>query len=146
MTDVSSRGDGFSGRWSEAAIPCRIAAWALVAAALALAAPASAQLGGTPGSGPLTPDGARRGLGPPSISDSVPDLRLHSESGGIPGAGPPIDYGAGQRRDTAGARWRETSRRCDTPQAACMLPKATAIGSRCTCRLADGSRAKGRAR
>lgn len=54
-----------------------------------LASPAGAQIG-TPGNAPLTPDGPRRGLGPPSIGDSVPDLRLRAPGNGIPGAGPPI--------------------------------------------------------
>lgn len=57
--------------------------------ALVLAAPAGAQIG-TPGVGPLTPDGPRRGLGPPSVTDSVPDLRLRAPGNGIPGAGPPV--------------------------------------------------------
>ncbi|PZN95152.1 MAG: hypothetical protein DCF30_19315 [Hyphomicrobiales bacterium] len=60
---------------------------------------AGAQGVGTPGTGPLVPGGERQGLGPPSITDSVPDIRLRSDGGGIPGAGPPIEYGRpGARR------------------------------------------------
>lgn len=107
-----------------------------LAAALLLAGPASAQSVGTPGTGPLTPGGPRQGLGPPSLSDSVPDLRLHSDGGGIPGAGAPIN-GGGYRfaqppartglrpiggdidrhgcRPAAGYQWCARTQKCERP-------------------------------
>jgi hypothetical protein len=90
---------------------------------LVSALPAGAQIG-TPGSGPLTPGGPRQGLGPPSITDSVPDLRLHSSGGGIPGAGPAVDLGARQqmRQPRYGIPERKAlraARRCDPPRRGC---------------------------
>ncbi len=127
------------------------------ALALLLSLPANAQYIGTPGNAPLTPDGPRRGLGPPSITDHVPDIRLHSDGGGIPGAGPPIDYGinpVGPRSMAApaylpryglveGQGPRRTGRRCETPQRTCTLTRRATIGTGCTCRLTSKSRARG---
>jgi len=113
--------------------------------------PAAAQLYGTPGTGPLTPDGPRRGLGPPSLTDNVPDIRLHAPGGGIPGAGPPIDYGGsagrvpflggptGLRQEPAQA----DGRRCRTPQRICILTTAAPVGTGCSCRLPQRARARG---
>ena len=73
---------------------------ALIAATAALLAalmplPASAQFDATPGNGPLYPGGPRQGLGPPSIFDNQPDIRLHAPgAGGIPGAGRPVVFPA----------------------------------------------------
>lgn len=123
-------------------------------AALFAALPADAQLVGTPGNGPLTPDGPRRGLGPPSISDNVPDLRLRSDGGGIPGAGPPVDHG---RRDI-GAYGRPRSlgsfgigtsqspqlgRRCRSERRVCVLVSPAPAGTGCSCRLPTGGRGRG---
>jgi hypothetical protein len=122
--------------------------------ALLSALPANAQLVGTPGNGPLTPDGPRRGLGPPSITDNVPDLRLHSDGGGIPGAGPPIDYG---RRDIGpygrsqslgyfGAETnqaRRLGRRCQSERRVCVLASPAPVGTGCSCRLPTSGRARG---
>ena len=85
--------------------PCaKIAALSLgIVLTLLQALPALAQIG-TPGNAPLTPDGPRRGLGPPSITDHVPDIRLRSEGNGIPGAGPPIV--PGRRVDGPAECWR----------------------------------------
>lgn len=69
---------------------------ALVFAGLLMVDIAQAQIG-TPGNAPMTPGGPRQGLGPPSITDHVPDMRLRAPGNGIPGAGPPIGGGvAGQ--------------------------------------------------
>ena len=122
--------------------------------ALFAAFPATAQIVGTPGNGPLAPDGPRRGLGPPSITDNVPDLRLHSDGGGIPGAGPPIDYG---RRDTGsyrrpqslGSFGAETNqvarlgRRCQSERRVCVLARPAPVATGCSCRVATGGRARG---
>lgn len=122
--------------------------------ALFAALPATAQLVGTPGNGPLTPDGPRRGLGPPSITDHVPDLRLHSDGGGIPGAGPPIDYG---RRDSSpygrpqslghfGAGTNQAARlgrRCQSERRVCVLASLAPVGTGCSCRVPTGGRARG---
>lgn len=113
--------------------------------------PAAAQLYGTPGTGPLTPDGPRRGLGPPSLSDNVPDIRLHAPGGGIPGAGPPIDYGSGSagRVPFLGGPFGDegaaqgAGRRCHTPQRICVLTTAAPVGTGCSCRLPQRARARG---
>src|SRR6476661_4397852 len=60
-----------------------------VAVLLVSATHTEAQIG-TPGNGPLYPGGPRQGLGPPSITDAVPDMRLRAPGNGIPGAGPPM--------------------------------------------------------
>jgi len=118
---------------------------------LASASPAVAQIG-TPGTGPLVPGGPRQGLGPPSLSDSVPDIRLHAPGGGIPGAGPPIDSGAGSWRGSSpgvgprtidGYRTRAEGRHCRTPQRVCYLAAPSRLGSNCSCRTANG-RVRGR--
>lgn len=120
---------------------------ALAAILMTLASPAFAQVG-TPGNGPLTPGGPRSGLGPPSLSDSVPDLRLHSDAGGIPGAGPPIDRGSARApgetvfRSDRGGRERY-GRRCETPVTVCTLARPAPIGSACGCRLRGGRRLGG---
>lgn len=125
--------------------------------ALLLASLAAAQFGGTPGNAPLTPDGPRRGLGPPSITDHVPDLRLHSDQGGIPGAGPPIDgrsgWGQAPPPGRAGLGFglgpvdRRTARApglsCRTPRRICALTSPAPIGTGCSCRLRAGRRALG---
>lgn len=128
---------------------------ALAAACIPLLAlPAGAQDIGTPGNAPLFPGGPRRGLGPPSITDSVPDIRLHSSGNGIPGAGPPIDYGAGRSpglgrpqslggfgegRDYAG----RLGKRCQTPRRICVLVEAAPLETGCSCRMPNGGRARG---
>ncbi len=95
---------------------------------------------GTPGTGPLVPGGPRQGLGPPSLSDSVPDLRLRSDGGGIPGAGPPIEdgrppssgasgYGLGSR-----PRVQAVGRFCETSPTTCRLGRAALLGQPCSCR------------
>lgn len=109
--------------------------------------PGLAQMVGTPGTGPLVPGGPRQGIGPPSIKDAVPDLRLRQDGGGIPGAGPPIDYGRpntapsyGQpvvgARDTYGlTRSRQVAaRHCETPRSTCRLRRAVPFGEPCSCR------------
>ena len=118
-------------------------------AAVLLGSPAGAQVG-TPGNAPLTPDGPRRGLGPPSISDNVPDLPLRSDGGGIPGAGPPIigggagvmrgsGYGAADRRVD-----RNAGRFCETPRRSCPITSPARIETACSCRLPNGARVRGR--
>lgn len=121
------------------------AALALMVASLATL-PAGAQSTGTPGTGPLIPGGPRQGIGPPSITDAVPDIRLRQDGGGIPGAGPPIDYGRpstpsyGQpvigARGTLGlSRSRQVAaRHCETPRSTCRLSRAVPLGTSCTCR------------
>ncbi|KFC75423.1 hypothetical protein FG93_00442 [Bosea sp. LC85] len=119
---------------------------------LVLAVPAGAQIG-TPGNAPLTPGGPRQGLGPPSLSDSVPDIRLRSSGGGIPGAGPPIGYGGAQPRGNTGMGAgygfvdrrvaRATGRRCQTSTRICVLKSAAPVRSGCSCRLSNGKRARG---
>lgn len=130
-----------------------IAALATVAALL-LALPAAAQIG-TPGTGPLYPGGPRQGLGPPSITDSVPDIRLHAPGGGIPGAGPPIDYGGRNSVPSYGrpqplaqpglAPRREVGlgRRCRTQRNVCALPRSVTVGTACSCRTARSARVRG---
>lgn len=127
-----------------------------LAVALLQALPAQAQIG-TPGNAPLYPGGPRQGLGPPSITDSVPDIRLRSDGNGIPGAGPPIDYGAGTRGSQPfgasglGARpaYREPrqrqrhSRYCATPERTCTLSAARPRGADCTCRGRGAVRSRG---
>ena len=128
----------------------------LVLVLLAAPLPAAAQIG-TPGNAPLAPGGPRQGLGPPSITDHVPDIRLRSDGGGIPGAGPPIDYGARPTSPPASAgplyvpRYgvierrppRATGRHCETPRRSCALPRRAAVGAACTCRLPGKSRVRG---
>jgi hypothetical protein len=123
--------------------------------ALCLALPANAQLGGTPGTGPLVPGGPRQGLGPPSLRDNVPDIRLHSSEGGIPGAGPPIDYrgGYGGTPGNAGLGGgyrfidrptvRAAGLRCRTLARVCVLRGSAPVGTGCSCRTANGGRARG---
>ncbi|MGQ3283282.1 hypothetical protein [Bosea sp. (in: a-proteobacteria)] len=95
---------------------------------------------GTPGSGPLVPGGPRQGLGPPSLSDSVPDLRLRSSGGGIPGAGPPIDYGRPPSSGASGyglerrPRVQAVGRFCETPRTTCRLGRTALLGQPCSCR------------
>lgn len=123
--------------------------------ALLLAAPAGAQFIGTPGSGPLTPDGPRRGLGPPSITDNVPDLRLHGDRGGMPGAGPPLNGGAGRTQPLGSSGFgvgygavdrrpiRMAGRSCSTPRRSCVLIRPAPVGTACSCRLPSKARARG---
>lgn len=95
---------------------------------------------GTPGTGPLVPGGPRQGLGPPSLSDSVPDLRLRSSGGGIPGAGPPIDYGRPPSSGASGdglesrPRVQAVGRFCETPRTTCRLGRTALLGQPCSCR------------
>jgi len=95
---------------------------------------------GTPGTGPLVPGGPRQGLGPPSLSDSVPDLRLRAPGGGIPGAGPPIDYGRPPSSGLNGAgvgsrpRVQAVGRLCETPRTTCRLGRTALLGQPCSCR------------
>lgn len=116
---------------------------------LLVAGPALAQMVGTPSTGPLFPGGPRQGIGPPSITDSVPDIRLRQDGGGIPGAGPPIDYGVRSRPGQSfgnpgmGARaargmpayMRAAGRHCETPRSTCVLAKAASLGAVCSCRV-----------
>lgn len=126
----------------------------LIAAMTALLAmlvslPAGAQFDATPGNAPLYPGGPRQGLGPPSITDNVPDLRLHSSQGGIPGAGPPV--GAGSPRfyepsPSSGRLYRRAERtsglgrHCRTPARQCTLARPAALGDDCSCRTSRGRR------
>jgi hypothetical protein len=95
---------------------------------------------GTPGTGPLVPGGPRQGLGPPSLSDSVPDLRLRAPGGGIPGAGPPIDYGRPPSSGASGyglgsrPRAQAVGRFCETPRTTCRLGRTALLGQPCSCR------------
>lgn len=95
---------------------------------------------GTPGTGPLVPGGPRQGLGPPSLSDSVPDLRLRAPGGGIPGAGPPIDYGRPPSSGASGyglgsrPRAQAVGRFCETPRTTCRLGRTSLLGQPCSCR------------
>ncbi len=95
---------------------------------------------GTPGTGPLVPGGPRQGLGPPSLSDSVPDLRLRSDGGGIPGAGPPIDDGRPPSSGVSGyglgspPRVQAVGRFCETPRTTCRLGRTALLGQPCSCR------------
>ncbi len=119
----------------------RMIALAMIAS-LCLPLEVAAQIG-TPGNGPLVPGGPRQGLGPPSITDSVPDIRLRQDGGGIPGAGPPVDgrpgvapsYGqaAPGARNLYRAR-RVLARQCVTPRSTCRLARPVAIGDDCSCR------------
>ncbi|MDP3258335.1 MAG: hypothetical protein Q8S58_09065 [Bosea sp. (in: a-proteobacteria)] len=97
-----------------------------------------AQSVGTPGTGPLVPGGPRQGLGPPSLSDSVPDLRLRAPGGGIPGAGPPIDYGRPPSSGASGLgvspRVQAVGRFCETPRITCRLGRTALLGQLCSCR------------
>ena len=128
-------------------------------AALLLSHPALAQIG-TPGNAPLTPGGPSQGLGPPSIFDNQPDIRLHAPgAGGIPGAGPPVDYGGTPRgaprssnpiiMPRYGAASDPSLRRaivayCRTPRRACAAPSRARAGAVCFCRLPSGGRQRGR--
>ena len=131
----------------------------LVAAMAALLAmlislPATAQFDATPGNGPLYPGGPRQGLGPPSITDNVPDLRLRSSQGGIPGAGAPVGAGAGGPRFYEPSapspklyrRAERTSglgRHCRTQARQCVLPRPAALGDDCSCRTSRNGRRQG---
>jgi hypothetical protein len=134
--------------------------WTMPAlAALLLVQPALAQIG-TPGNAPLTPGGPRQGLGPPSIFDHTPDIRLHAPgAGGIPGAGPPVDYGGTPRgaprspnpiyMPRYGAVDDPSPRRaivayCKTPRRACAAPSRARAGAVCSCRSPNGTRLRGR--
>ncbi len=124
-----------------------------------LVAPAFAQIG-SPGNAPLTPGGPRQGLGPPSIFDHQPDIRLHAPGpGGLPGAGPPVDYGGTPRSaphapnpiymPRYGAADNPSPRRavvayCKTPRRACAAPARLRAGAICACRLPNGARLRGR--
>ncbi|HEY5796987.1 MAG TPA: hypothetical protein VIU82_18420 [Bosea sp. (in: a-proteobacteria)] len=113
---------------------------------LLVASPALAQMIGTPSTGPLVPGGPRQGIGPPSITDAVPDIRLRQDGGGIPGAGPPIDYGrpstpsygqpaVGARGTYGLTRSRQVVvRHCETPRSTCRLGRAVPLGASCSCR------------
>jgi hypothetical protein len=110
---------------------------------LLAASSALAQSTGTPGTGPLFPGGPRQGIGPPSITDAVPDIRLRQDGGGIPGAGPPIDYSrpstSSYGQPVVGARGLSRSRQiaarhCETPRATCRLGRAVPLGEPCLCR------------
>ncbi len=128
-----------------------ILAACVLAPALLFASSADAQFGGTPGNGPLTPGGPRQGLGPPSITDNVPDLRLRSDGGGIPGAGPPVDYGVGQRAygraPTPGEARRGTYAtigwHCQTPRRVCVLTNAAPLEAGCSCLTPGKIRTRG---
>lgn len=130
---------------------CAILLGCLLVPTLLVALSAGAQIVGTPGNGPLTPGGARQGLGPPSITDSVPDLRLRSDGGGIPGAGPPVGYGARQpvygrpqgRSELGVGTYATTGRRCQTPERVCRLAKAAPLEAGCSCRRAGRGRSDG---
>ena len=95
---------------------------------------------GTPGTGPLVPGGPRQGLGPPSLSDSVPDLRLRAPGGGIPGAGRPVDYGRPPSSGASGyglgsrPRAQAVGRSCETPRTTCRLGRTALLGQPCSCR------------
>lgn len=113
--------------------------------------PASAQFDATPGNGPLYPGGPRQGLGPPSITDNQPDLRLRSSQGGIPGAGPPVGAGAPSPRfyepsPSSGRSYRRAERtsglgrHCRTPSRQCTLARPAALGDDCSCRTSKGRR------
>lgn len=134
--------------------------WTMPAlAALLLVNPALAQIG-TPGNAPLIPGGPSQGLGPPSIFDNQPDIRLHAPgAGGIPGAGPPVDYGGTPRGaprsqnpihmprygavDDASPRGALVAY-CRTPRRACAAPSRARAGAACFCRLPSGARQRGR--
>ncbi|RXT52407.1 hypothetical protein B6S44_16630 [Bosea sp. Tri-44] len=128
-------------------------------AALLFVHPALAQIG-TPGNAPLTPGGPRQGLGPPSIFDHTPDIRLHAPgAGGLPGAGPPVDYGGTPRTaprsqnpiymprygpvDDPSPRGVLVAY-CKTPRRTCAAPSRAIAGARCFCRLPNGARLRGR--
>jgi hypothetical protein len=132
-----------------------IAALSFALAAL-LALPAAAQLSPVPNDGPLYPGGPRRGIGPPSLSDNVPDLRLRP--GGPPGLGQaPIQGGGGYggplspgaarfmpEVGTQAPRSRgESGRHCRTAARLCVLTNPAPLGAGCSCRLPAGGRARG---
>jgi hypothetical protein len=125
---------------------------AAMAALLAILAslPASAQFDATPGNAPLYPGGPRQGLGPPSITDHVPDIRLHSSQGGIPGAGPAVGAGGVRLYEPSSARsYRRPDRtsglgrHCRTPARQCSLARPAALGDDCSCRSTRGGRRLG---
>lgn len=134
--------------------------WAMPALALSLLAPPAFAQIGSPGNAPLTPDGPRQGLGPPSIFDHQPDIRLHAPGpGGLPGAGPPVDYGGTPRSAPRssnpiympryGAVDDPSPRRaivtyCETPRRACAASARLRTGAVCSCRLPNGARLRGR--
>lgn len=113
------------------------------AAGILLALPAIAQVG-IPGSGPLTPDGPRRGLGPPSLSDNVPDLRLQQPgTGGGSGYSPaPVYRGGGYQASPSRALpqqpRRRTGKRCETPNRVCSMTRSAYLGTDCSCRSSRG--------
>ncbi|CAN7484700.1 hypothetical protein [Bosea sp. LjRoot237] len=132
--------------------------WTMAALAVFLFVhPALAQIG-TPGNAPLAPGGPRQGLGPPSIFDHQPDLRLHAPgAGGLPGAGPPVDYGGTPRTaprsqnpiympryGAADDPRNAVLAYCKTPRRACAAPSRALAGARCFCRLPNGARLRGR--
>lgn len=113
------------------------------AAGVLFSLPAVAQVG-IPGSGPLTPDGPRRGLGPPSLSDNVPDLRLQQPGiggGGVHSPGPIYQgggYQASPSRAFSQQPRRRTGKRCETPRRVCSLARSAYLGSDCSCRSSKG--------
>jgi len=128
-----------------------IAAMAAVLGVL-MSLPASAQFDAAPGNGPLVPGGPRQGLGPPSITDNVPDIRLHSSQGGIPGAGPAVGSGANRpgfyepsstRLYRRADRTSGFGRHCRTYSRQCTLARPAALGDGCSCRVPKGGRRHG---
>lgn len=130
-----------------------ILVWAILLALMSSSS-AYAQIG-TPGNGPLTPGGPRQGLGPPSITDNVPDLRLRSSGGGIPGAGAPVTGGGYGRPQPMGRSGLAAPgaydnrpagvrvRVCRTSRRTCTIETSARPGARCSCRLPSGGRARG---
>jgi hypothetical protein len=122
----------------------RISASIALALGLLFSLSAAAQVG-IPGSGPLTPDGPRRGLSPPSITDNVPDLRLQTPSGVGGGGGynpAPIYQGGGYQRSPNRALSQEprrrTGRHCETPRRSCAMSRSAYLGTDCSCRTSKG--------
>ncbi|KRE09802.1 hypothetical protein ASE63_04580 [Bosea sp. Root381] len=77
---------------------------------------------------------------------------MHAPGGGIPGAGPPIDYGGGSAGRVpflggpAGFRQESVQadgRHCRTPQRICVLATTAPVGTGCSCRLPQRARARG---
>lgn len=133
--------------------------WTMPALALSLLVPPALAQIGTPGNAPLTPGGPRQGLGPPSIFDHTPDIRLHAPGpGGLPGAGPPVDYGGTPRSAPPASNpiymprygavddppLRRAVAYCRTSRRACAAPARLRAGAICACRLPNGARLRGR--
>lgn len=134
---------------------CRPLAAATFALVALLATPAAAQLSPVPNDGPLYPGGPRRGIGPPSLSDNVPDLRLRP--GGPPGLGQaPIQGGGGYGGSLSQGAARfmpdygpadtdapdDMGRHCRTPARLCLLINPAPLDSGCSCRV-PGGRSRG---